>query len=69
MAKMYVHFIYKLTAEVSEMKGQPAAIASSNNDYYQLEQIQFIGGPPKNIPFIVLSMTAMKISAEKPEDR
>ncbi len=69
LAKMYIDFINKLTEEVSEMKGQPAAIASSNNDYYQLEQIQFIGGPPKNIPFIVLSMTAMKISAENPEDR
>jgi hypothetical protein len=69
LAKMYIDFINKLTEEVSETKGQPAVIASSNNDYYQLEQIQFMGGPPKNIPFIVLSMTAMKISAENPEDR
>jgi hypothetical protein len=69
LAKMYIDFINKLTEEVSEMKGQPAAIASSNNDYYQLEQVQFMGGPPKNIPFIVLSMTAMKISAENSEDR
>jgi hypothetical protein len=69
LAKMYIDFINKLTEEVSERKGQPAAIASSNNEYYQLEQIQFMGGPPKNIPFIVLSMTAMKISAENPEDR
>jgi hypothetical protein len=69
LAKMYIDFINKLTEEVSEIKGQPAAIASSNNEYYQLEQIQFMGGPPKNIPFIVLSMTAMKISTENPEDR
>jgi hypothetical protein len=69
LAKMYIDFINKLTEEVSEMKGQPAAIASSNNDYYQLEQVQFMGGPPKNIPFIVLSMTAMKISTENSEDR
>jgi hypothetical protein len=69
LAKMYIDFINKLTEEVSEIKGQPAAIASSNNEYYQLEQVQFMGGPPKNIPFIVLSMTAMKISAENPEDR
>ena len=69
LAKMYIDFINALTEEVSEMKGQPAAIASSNNDYYQLEQIQFMGGPPKNIPFIVLSMTAMKISTENSEDR
>ena len=69
LAKMYIDFINALTEEVSEMKGQPAAIASSNSEYYQLEQIQFMGGPPKNIPFIVLSMTAMKISAENPEDR
>jgi hypothetical protein len=69
LAKMYIDFINALTEEVSEIKGQPAAIASSNNDYYQLEQVQFMGGPPKNIPFIVLSMTAMKISAENPEDR
>jgi hypothetical protein len=69
LAKMYIDFINKLTEEVSEMKGQPDAIASSNNEYYQLEQIQFMGGPPKNIPFIVLSMTAMKISTENPEDR
>jgi hypothetical protein len=44
---MYIDFINKLTEEVSELKGQPAAIASSNNDYYQLEQVQFMGGPPK----------------------
>ena len=69
LAKMYIDFINKLTEEVSGMKGQPAAIASSNNDYYQLEQVQFMGGPPKNIPFIVLSMTAMKISTENSEDR
>jgi hypothetical protein len=69
LAKMYIDFINALTEEVSELKGQPAAIASSNNDYYQLEQVQFMGGPPKNIPFIVLSMTAMKISAENSEDR
>ena len=69
LAKMYIDFINKLTEEVSELKGQPDAIASSNNDYYQLEQVQFMGGTPKNIPFIVLSMTAMKISAENPEDR
>jgi hypothetical protein len=69
LAKMYIDFINKLTEEVSELKGQPAAIASSNNDYYQLEQVQFMGGPPKNIPFIVLSMTAMKISTENSEDR
>jgi hypothetical protein len=69
LAKMYIDFINALTEEVSEMKGQPAAIASSNSEYYQLEQIEFIGGPPKNIPFIVLSMTAMKISTENPEDR
>jgi hypothetical protein len=69
LAKMYVDFINALTEEVSELKGQPAAIASSNNEYYQLEQVQFMGGPPKNIPFIVLSMTAMEISAENPEDR
>lgn len=69
LAKMYIDFINKLTEEVSEIKGQPAAIASSNSEYYQLEQIQFMGGPSKNIPFIVLSMTAMKISAENPEDR
>jgi hypothetical protein len=69
LAKMYIDFINTLTEEVSEIKGQPAAIASSNNDYYQLEQVQFMGGPPKNIPFIVLSMTAMKISTENSEDR
>jgi hypothetical protein len=69
LAKMYIDFINKLTEEVSELKGQPAAIASSNNDYYQLEQVQFMGGPPKNIPFIVLSMTSMKISTEFSEDR
>jgi hypothetical protein len=69
LAKMYIDFINALTEEVSELKGQPAAIASSNNEYYQLEQVQFMGGPPKNIPFIVLSMTAMKISTENPEDR
>jgi hypothetical protein len=69
LAKMYIDFINTLTEEVSEMKGQPAAIASSNNDYYQLEQVQFMGGSPKNIPFIVLSMTALKISTEDPEDR
>jgi hypothetical protein len=69
LAKMYIDFINALTEEVSEMKGQPAAIASSNSEYYQLEQIRFMGGPPKNIPFIVLSMTAMKISTENPEDR
>ena len=69
LAKMYIDFINTLTEEVSEMRGQPAAIASSNNDYYQLEQIQFMGGSPKNIPFIVLSMTAMKISTENSEDR
>jgi hypothetical protein len=69
LAKMYIDFINALTEEVSEMKGQPAAIASSNSEYYQLEQIRFMGGPPKNIPFIVLSKTAMKISAENPEDR
>ncbi len=69
LAKMYIDFINALTEEVSEMKGQPATIASSNNDYYQLEQVQFMGGPPKNIPFIVLSMTAMKISTENSEDR
>ena len=51
LAKMYIDFINKLTVEVSELKGQPAAIASSNNDYYQLEQVQFMGGPPKNILF------------------
>jgi hypothetical protein len=69
LAKMYIDFINALTEEVSEMEGQPAAIASSNTEYYQLEQIQFMGGPPKNIPFIVLSMTAMKISTENLEDR
>ena len=69
LAKMYIDFINALTEEVSEIKGQPTAIASSNSEYYQLEQVQFIGGPPKNIPFVVLSMTAMKISAENPEDR
>ena len=69
LAKMYIDFINALTEEVSEIKGQPAAIASSNSEYYQLEQVQFMGGSPKNIPFIVLSMTAMKISAENPEDR
>ena len=69
LAKMYIDFINALTEEVSEMKGQPATIASSNREYYQLEQVQFIGGSPKNIPFIVLSMTAMKISAENSEDR
>ena len=69
LAKMYMDFINALTEEVSEMKGQPTAIASSNSEYYQLEQVQFMGGLPKNIPFIVLSMTAMKISAENPEDR
>jgi hypothetical protein len=69
LAKMYIDFINALTEEVSELKGQPAAIASSNNDYYQLEQVQFMGGTPKNIPFMVLTMTAMKISAENPEDR
>jgi hypothetical protein len=69
LAKMYIDFINKLTEEVSETKGQPAAIASSNSEYYQLEQVQFMGGSPKNIPFIGLSMTAMKISAENPEDR
>jgi hypothetical protein len=69
LAKMYIDFINALTEEVSEMKGQPARIASSNSEYYQLEQVQFMGGSPKNIPFIVLSMTAMKISAENPEDR
>jgi hypothetical protein len=69
LAKMYIDFINALTEEVSEMKGQPAAIASSNSEYYQLEQVQFMGGSPKNIPFIGLSMTAMKISAENPEDR
>lgn len=69
LAKMYIDFINALTEEVSEIKGQPPAIASSNSEYYQLEQVQFIGGPPKNIPFIGLSMTAMKISAENPEDR
>jgi hypothetical protein len=69
LAKMYIDFINALTEEVSEMKGQPAAIASSNSEYYQLEQIRFMGGSPKNIPFIGLSMTAMKISAENPEDR
>lgn len=69
LAKMYIDFINALTEEVSEMKGQPATIASSNREYYQLEQVQFMGGSPKNIPFIVLSMTAMKISAENPEDR
>jgi hypothetical protein len=69
LAKMYVDFINALTEEVSEMNGQPARIASSNSEYYQLEQVQFMGGSPKNIPFIVLSMTAMKISAENPEDR
>jgi hypothetical protein len=47
LAKMYIDFINALTEEVSEMKGQPAAIASSNSEYYQLEQIQFMGGPPK----------------------
>jgi hypothetical protein len=69
LAKMYIDFINALTEEVSEMKGQPTAIASSNSEYYQLEQVQFMGGSPKNIPFIGLSMTAMKISAENPEDR
>lgn len=69
LAKMYIDFINALTEEVSEMKGQPAAIASSNNEYYQLKQVQFLGRPPKNIPFIVLSMTAMKISTENIEDR
>jgi hypothetical protein len=69
LAKMYIDFINALTEEVSEIKGQPAAIASSNSEYYQLEQVQFMGGSPKNIPFIVLSMTAMKISSENPEDR
>ena len=69
LATMYIDFINALTEEVSEMKGQPARIASSNSEYYQLEQVQFIGGSPKNIPFIVLSMTAMKISTENPEDR
>jgi hypothetical protein len=69
MAKMYIDFINALTEEVSEMKGQPPAIASSNSEYYQLEQVQFMGGPPKNIPFMVLSMTAMKISTENPDDR
>jgi hypothetical protein len=69
LAKMYIDFINALTEEVSEMKGQPPAIASSNSEYYQLEQVQFMGGSPKNIPFIGLSMTAMKISAENPEDR
>jgi hypothetical protein len=69
LAKMYIDFINKLTEEVSEIKGQPPAIANSNNEYYQLEQVQFMGGPPKNIPFIVLSMTAMKISTENSEDR
>jgi hypothetical protein len=69
LAKMYIDFINALTEEVSEMKGQPAAIATSNSEYYQLEQVQFMGGSPKNIPFIGLSMTAMKISAENPEDR
>ena len=69
LAKMYIDFINALTDEVSEMKGQPARIASSNSKYYRLEQVQFMGGSPKNIPFIVLSMTAMKISAENPEDR
>jgi hypothetical protein len=69
MAKMYIDFINALTEEVSEIKGQPATIASSNNEYYQLEQVQFMGGPPKNIPFMVSSMTAMKISTENREDR
>ena len=69
LVKMYIDFINALTEEVSEMKGQPARIASSNSEYYQLEQVQFMGGSPKNIPFIVLSMTAMKISTENPEDR
>jgi hypothetical protein len=69
LAKMYIDFINALTEEVSGMKGQPTAIASSNSEYYQLEQVQFMGGSPKNIPFIGLSMTAMKISAENPEDR
>jgi hypothetical protein len=69
LSKMYIDFINKLTEEVSELDGQPAAITSSNNEYYQLEQVQFMGGPPKNIPFIVLSMTAMKISTENLEDR
>lgn len=69
LAKMYIDFINALTEEVSEIKGQPPAIASSNSEYYQLAQVQFIGGTPKNIPFIGLSMTAMKISAENPEDR
>jgi hypothetical protein len=69
LAKMYIDFINALTEEVSEIKGQPTAIASSNSEYYQLEQVQFMGGSPKNIPFIGLSMTAMKISAENPEDR
>ncbi len=69
LAKMYINCINKLTKEVSELEGQPAAIASSNDEYYQLEQVQFMGGPPKNIPFIVLSMMAMKISTENQEDR
>jgi hypothetical protein len=70
MAKMYIDFINALTEEVSEIKGQPATIASSNNEYYQLEQVQFMGGPSKNIPFMVSSMmTAMKISTENREDR
>jgi hypothetical protein len=69
LAKMYIDFINALTEEVSEIKGQPTAIASSNSEYHQLEQVQFMGGSPKNIPFIGLSMTAMKISAENPEDR
>ena len=69
LAKMYIDFINALTKEVSEIKGQPPAIASSNSEYYQLEQLQFMGGSPKNIPFIILSMTAMKISTENGEDR
>src|SRR5918998_1691212 len=69
LAKMYIDFINALTEEISEMKGQPVTIASSNSEYYQLEQVQFMGGSPKNIPFIVLSMTAMKISTENSEDR
>jgi hypothetical protein len=69
LAKMYIDFINALTEEVSEMKGQPATMASANSEYCQLEQVQFMGGSPKNIPFIVLSMTAMKISTENGEDR
>lgn len=69
LANMYIDFISALTEEVSEMKGQPVTIPSSNSEYYQLKEVRFIGGSPKNIPFIVLSMTAMKISSENAEDR